>query len=437
MIKIFSEDASGNSNPNDKRFKWEHLPYSARKHYNFLLNKVGELDRFFIPPLTPDPDKNNKVNVLPSYYNSNFCLALGRFVPVPVAEVVAAEKITKPSDISSSIQMQKRGDCVSDVESATEGLQNCRPFFEYKRQRSTDEKKGAKDIDLNLTLNGLSFGSVVWLYYYERMGIFKILGTLMDDYNYRGKYPISNAVTNSGFANTYSTLMENISLLYRMGISSNLRDRICLYQRTLGVDLESNLDVKSERNEGFMRTFNRLIDYMLEYYKAKQLAQAIQSSTATSNGIRSSVATQTSIRDTMQVLQQQFEAFEYGRNPINTFFGIATVYTTLCLLRLIKDEIGIPRQYERPEEFVPAAFEILVMGRPVTPSESNRFIIYDNCATYGYRLLNDLELINLNLFTTAAQNSPLDQWLDDVEGLVEGYRNAYSAVPEPATAIAV
>lgn len=437
MIKIFSENADGSSNPNDKRFKWEHLPYSTRKHYNFLLNKVGELDRFFIPPLAPDPDKNNKVNVLPSYYNNNFCLALGRHVPVPVAEAVGAEKTTKPSDISSSIQMQKRGDCVSDIDPVAEGLQNCRPFFEYKRQRSTDEKKGAKDIDLNLTLNGLSFGSVIWLYYYERMGIFKILGTLLDDYNYRGKYPISNAVSNTGFVNSYSTLMENISLLYRMGISSNLRDRICLYQRTLGVEIENNLDVKSERNEGFMRTFNRLIDYMLEYYKAKQLAQAIQSSSNVSNGIRSSVATQTSIRDTMQVLQQQFEAFDYGRNPINTFIGIATVYTTLCLLRLIKDEIGIPRQYERPEEFVPAAFEILVMGRPVTPNESNRFIIYDNCATYGYRLLNDLELINLNLFTTAAQNSPLDQWLDDVEGLVEGYRNAYSSVQEPATAIAM
>ncbi|MBP6811596.1 MAG: hypothetical protein KA138_08745 [Saprospiraceae bacterium] len=101
----------------------------------------------------------------------------------------------------------------------------------------------------------------------------------------------------------------------------------------------------------------------------------------------------------------------------------------------MKDEIGIPRQYERPEEFVPAAYDILVLGRPVTPSESNRFIIYDNCATYGYRLLTDLELLNLNVFATASQNSPLDQWLDDVEGIVEGYRNAFAAVPENSLAL--
>lgn len=49
---------------------------------------------------------------------------------------------------------------------------------------------------------------------------------------------------------------------------------------------------------------------MLEFYKAKQLAVAIQ---ITGNG-RSSVATQTSIRNTISVMQQHFESMEYGRN---------------------------------------------------------------------------------------------------------------------------
>ena len=73
--------------------------------------------------------------------------------------------------------------------------------------------------------------------------------------------------------------------------------------------------------------------------------------------------------------------------------GIATVYATLCLVRLIKSDIGISNQYERPQDFIPAAYDILVMGKPAVNTDSNRFIIYDNCASYGYRLLTDFELV--------------------------------------------
>jgi hypothetical protein len=228
--------------------------------------------------------------------------------------------------------------------------------------------------------------------------------------------------------------MDMICTLHRTGISSNLRDRICLYQRVLGVSIENNLGVESERNSGFMNTFNRLIEYMLEYYKTKQLAQAIQTQAGTIQP-RSSVATQTSIRDTISVLKQHFEPLQYGRNLINTFLGIATVHATLCLVNMLKAEIGIPAQYEKPEEFIPAAYDILVAKRSHTLNAANRFIIYDNCASYGYRLLTDIETIDLDKLTTIATGSTLDTWLNDVEGVVEGYRNAYSAVPEKVEAI--
>jgi len=102
---------------------------------------------------------------------------------------------------------------------------------------------------------------------------------------------------------------------------------------------------------------------------------------------------------------------------------------------MLKAEIGIPAQYERPEEFIPAAYDILVAKRSHTLNESNRFIVYDNCASYGYRLLTDIETININLLTAIATGSTLDTWLNDIEGLVEGYRNAYSAVPEKVESI--
>jgi hypothetical protein len=151
---------------------------------------------------------------------------------------------------------------------------------------------------------------------------------------------------------------------------------------------------------------------------------------------RSSVATQTSIRDTINILQQHFEPLQYGRNLINTFLGIATVHATLCLVNMVKAELGIPAQYERPEEFIPAAYDILVANRSRMLNESNRFIIYDNCASYGYRLLTDIETITLGNVPPVATGSKLDVWLNDIEGLVEGYRNAYSAVPEKVEAIA-
>jgi hypothetical protein len=44
-------------------------------------------------------------------------------------------------------------------------------------------------------------------------------------------------------------------------------------------------------------------------------------------------------------------------------------------------------------------------------------------------------MIDINALSTISTGSTLDVWLNDVEGLVEGYRNAYSAVPEKVEAI--
>jgi hypothetical protein len=386
-------------------------------HYNYLLSRVVEFDDAIIHSTSK-----------PNYYNKNYCLALDK--------CNADSFVTQPGGlILNEDFVNNRSICTSDLNEAVRYLQL--PGFEYKREFSGLNPVPIPNtndaLDLTIDISSLTVGSVIWLYYYERMGIFKILGALMDDYNYKGKYPISSKVDGGIFANQYTFLMESISLLYREGLSSNLRDRICTYQRVLGVTIENNLNIETEKNEGFMKTFNKLIDYMLEFYKAKQLAVAIQNSNGTS--IRSSVATQTSIRDTILVMQQHLESMEYGRNMINTFTGIATVYITLGILRLIKEEIGIPKQYDSPEEFIPAAYDILVLKRSVVPATTNRFTIYDNCASYGYRLMTDIQLADVRQFRTSQQNSPLDLWLNDVEGVVEGYNNAYRSVEEPAAAM--
>lgn len=438
-------------------FAWQDIETEAmRKFYGDLLYIVWQKDKAIINlKKKEDGEIVDDNSGKPNFYNYNYCLSLSEqtfedveildlFIPAKGTDTIVGER--KKSEFEIILEDIKKNQIFSGLDNylkpelIIKGFRNLLMDsaiidfkFNYVRQYSTIALPAGFDKkDYELSVKGLTVGSVLWLYYYERMGIFKILGALMDDYNYRGKFPISGKRDLS-----YQPLMDSICTLYRLGIGSNIRDRICVYQRVLGVSIESQSDIQSERNDPFMKLFNKLLNHMLDFYKAKQLAQAIQSAGTgpLTDNVRSSVATQTSIRDTMQVLQQQFEKLEYGRNQINTMLGISLVYSTICLLKLLKSEIGIPAQYDSPEEYIPAAYDILVLKRQPTFSENNRYTIYDNCASYGYRLLTDIQLANMQNFRVSATNSALDIWLNDVEGWVEGYVNAYKSIPEPKTAV--
>ncbi len=461
----------------NKLFKWNEgvRTGTLRLQYNEMLQQVIEKDAAFLSnldgetPYKTHKKKDGKLDetglpeATPNYYNGHYCLTLNQCTKRCEDVISAATETGKrqPKNMETITEtVPEKTDAVGrQMPSATPPVCFCPdtlnanmkrlPLFHYKRLTSNSNKDNKIDIlkpngttssldalDATLILNNqLPLGSVIWLYYYERMGIFKILGALMDDYNYRGKMPISSKSENITSDTTlqYSELMDTICTLYRMGIGSNLRDRITLYQRVLGVSIENNLNIDSEKNENFMRHFNKLISLSIDYYQNKQLVQAIRDTNT--NNLRSSVATQTAIRDTILVLQKNMEAFEYGRNRLNTYLGISMVYATICLLRMVKDEIGVPRQYNDPDEFIPAAYDILVLKRAVTSAETNRFTIYDNCASYGFRLLADIELIDTSQLTTIAVGSPLDAWLNDTEGLFEGYNNAFKSILEPASAI--
>lgn len=410
-------------------FKWQDVEtFVIRSQYNEVLNMV--LDGY---KKQYEKDDTNGTEKAQSFRNKHNCLTIESCLETVVTG--AKEKSTKSTEASADEEKDRKtrmyqNDCL-------DGWENdyfLMPRFIYERKLSlnpADIPKAGPSFDF--TTQGLTVGAVLWLYYYERMGIFRIAAALMDDYNYRGKYTISGSRKNGTGKESieYSTLMDKLCTLYRLGISSNLKDRTSTYQRVLGVDLSGAASVESNRNVGFMQIFNKLIDYMLEYYRTKQLAQAIQSQSGTVQA-RSSVATQTSIRDTITSLKQQFEQFQYGRNQINTFLGITTVHITICLLNMLKAEIGIPTQYEKPEEFIPAAYDILVARQPKSVYDTNRYLLYDNCASYGYRLLTDIETADIANFRTVASGSVLDLWLNDVEGIVEGYRNAYASLPESA-----
>jgi hypothetical protein len=434
--KLFSTDKT------KKLLKWEEgvRTWFVRSQYNEMLQQVITKDAAFLSNIKGAKPFNTQSGSLPpNYYNGNLCLALNQCYReiTPPTEPTSAPS----SEVSKSVKSAanpSRELCLDTHIDKSRLL----PMFYYLRNGSQIDvlnADGSTKATLISTLelkNQLPFGSVLWLYYYERMGIFKILGALMDDYNYKGKFTISSKSEENISFNSeaqYSELMDTICTMYRIGIGSNLRDRIALYQRVLGVSIENNLNVETEKNEPFMRNFNKLISYSLDFFQNKQLAQAIRDTN--NQSFRSSVATQTAIRDTILVLQKNFEAFEYGRNRMNTFLGISMVYATICLLRMLKDEIGVPRQFNDPDEFIPAAYDILVAKKALTSNETNRFTVYDNCASYGFRLLTDIELIDANKLNTVAVGSELDAWVNNLEGTFEGYNNAFKSIQEPVGAM--
>jgi hypothetical protein len=361
-------------------FKWPDMPFFIRDYYNYMMGIVFSKDRTFMK------------NVDFKYYNTSLCLAFENFIYSENKDSFcqALEKLDNPYE------------------------EGCSPVFQYVRPTIN-----IKDVTSNYTLNQLGMGAVIWLYYYERMGIFKILGALLDDYNYKGKYTLK-------IKEPYAVLMEHVSLLFRKGEATTSRDRWGLYEKTIGTTIENNFGMAVTKNESFMKTFDEILKQALEHYSYRRLDNAIGSATGAA---RSSVATLTTIKDSLENLKSQFQPFYYGRNAINTFLGIVTVYATLCLVRLMKSDIGISNQYEKPQDFIPAAYDILVLGKPAVITDSNRFITYDNCASYGYRLLTDFELINTTLFNPSSNvDDPLNLWINSIEPLVEGYKKAVASI---------
>ena len=364
------------------KFKWSDMPFFIRDYYNYMLGIVYKKD--------VDIMKKNEFK----YYNSNICLALDGF----------------------NYAEDKDSYCKNLKETDNPYIGACSPFFQYIRH-SID----IKNIDSAYNFSQVGMGSVMWLYYYEKMGIFKILGVLMDDYNYKGKHTIK-------IKESYAVLLEHISTLYRMGIASNLRDRVSLYEKSIGLSIENNYGMNANLNEGFMKTFDGILKQALEHYAYRRLDNAIG---ATTGAARSSVATLTTIKDSLENLKSQFQPYYYGRNTINTFLGISTVYATICLIRLMKSDLGISNQLDKPQDFIPAAYDILVLGKSAVNADSNRFITYDNCASYGYRLLTDFELIDTSLFNPSSNiNDPLNLWINDIEPLVEGYKKAVDSIKD-------
>src|SRR5262245_910342 len=265
-------------------------------------------------------------------------------------------------------------------------------------------------------LTRLFTGDALWLYYMERMGLFQILGGLMDDYATGGTLPIAN---NSLAAFVLETMVRHL----KTGSSSMQRERITAYRRALGWTTEAGrvLAVTSSTNTAFSQQFHRLIQSVLGYYDAKRIAVAIN---RTGQG-GASVATETSITETVNLLRQSFRAMEYGRVHQDTLGGIVWAVGTLGLIYEMRDDIGIPKDYMQPEQLIPAAYDMLVLKRATVATDTNRYLTHATAATAGRRIVLDVQ----GLAAGGSSASPADvrTWLEmeETERAFEDYRTAH------------
>jgi hypothetical protein len=276
------------------------------------------------------------------------------------------------------------------------------------------------------SLKRLFVGDLVWMFFFERMGIFQILGAILDSYACNGRLPISNGSLGRDFRDDITALVLEVMVRQtKMGMSSTVRDRACTEMTSLGwiSDTGRKLSLNTQFNTSFNTLFHKLIYHSLEFYRDKRLAVAIQG-TATAQA-RPSAATLVTISDTIDVLKKRFESFSYGRNYYNTLSGIVWVLAGMSVVRELRTTLGIPPAFESPDEYIPAAYDLLIAKRPVTQGESNRYLLHRECARQGRDILLDLEVI---IHTDKDIGGELDRWLEQVEGKIEGYRTAFRAL---------
>jgi len=276
------------------------------------------------------------------------------------------------------------------------------------------------------SIKRLFIADIIWLFYFERMGIFKILGVILDDFATKGKIPISNGVIDAGIKDDVIAIaLESMVRQTKMGLSSTVRDRDSSYRRCIGwtSDVGRKLGLDTVTNIGLNTLFHRFIQLALEFYKDKRLATAIQGVTTPVS--KTSVATLLTISDTLDLLKKAFDPFDYGRNYSNTLNGIVWVIAGMTLIRELRTTLGIPAAYDKPYEYIPAAYDLLVLRRPITPSGTNRYTVHRECANDARDILLDLEVIN---HQDNSAGGELELWLSIIEGKVEGYRTAYRSL---------
>jgi hypothetical protein len=372
-----------------------------------------------------DPNLLRCTRKLPEALGYGTCDDSSVQIAAPSASQIIAN--TDPSESCKKFFDQKDADCSKEYSERAPSFwpsQWCLPSFcvtlRGDRHLYQDPSTGARPTG---KIKRLFIADLVWLFYFEKMGLLQILGVILDDYAIKGKIPISNGSIEKGVKDdVISLILEAMVRETTLGLSSRVRDRDSTYRRCLGwtSDTGRKLGLDSVVNTAFNSLFHRFIQNALDFYKERRLAEAIKL-----GGGAPSAATLITISDTIDLLKKSFDSFDYGRNYYNTLSGIVWAISAMSLIRELRTTLGIPSAYDQPYEFIPAAYDLLVMKRPITPTEANRYTLCRECANDARDILLDMEVIDNK---DERPGGMLEMWLTIIESKIEGYRTAYRSL---------
>lgn len=270
----------------------------------------------------------------------------------------------------------------------------------------------AKPTVVTATVRRLFVGDLVWVFFMERMGLFRLFAKLVDDYAAAGQYPVESD-------NLTGVTLEVMVRQLKMGMASSVRDRTATYRRCLGwtSDVGRSLELRTEVSTAFNQQFHQFLQTALKYNEEKRLAKAIQLTTTGA----SSAATRVSAKDTLVLLKESFKVLGYGRNYYNTLNAIVYTVAALDLVRNLRSQIGVPSSYATISQYISAAYYILIEGKTAAESKPNRYLLHLSCAESARDLLLDIEKLDVD------DVDAVGEWLDNeiIEERVEVYRKAY------------
>jgi hypothetical protein len=261
-------------------------------------------------------------------------------------------------------------------------------------------------------VDALFAADLVWLFFHERMGLFRMVGALLDDFVTRGHLLLRN---DDWSAYVLETLVRDS----KMGLASRRNDRASSFLRVLGWKPPAGEALSGVKvNTAFNEQFHTLVRVALRFYKERQVSETIGSR---STVFSPSSATVTAVRTATVELRNAFEPFEYGRNYVHTLQGVAGVVGALALLRDLRRDLGVPAGLSQPEQYIPLLFDRLLPAEAGSMRQANRYTAHRDCAQAGRDILLDVHFL-------PEDEGTLRLWLGMMESHFELYRAGYRSL---------
>lgn len=267
------------------------------------------------------------------------------------------------------------------------------------------------------TLRRLFVGDVVWLFYMQELGIHQIVQVLLDDYETQGRHPFD-------VTRPYALVLEGMVRERRGYLGSRPLDRENLFRRVVGWTGDPQAKAEAAVNTAFAEHVDQLMALLARFYATRDLAVQLKESMGGTGPGPVTTSNLTAIQDTIQLLRRAMRTLEYGRNYANALVSLVWTVSGFALVRDVREVIGVPEPFTSADQYVPAAYDLLVAKGAASPTRINRYLAYRHLADHARDILIDVEVLD----TLESDEALLRAWLDGIANRVLAYVAAYKAL---------